>query len=197
MMSHVLQVKHFGVQMKMLLAVRAAGSAADATSSSAEDSQLKSCVTGACLSRFSLFITMRICNVCCRVSLSCSFFFCLMRAWGSAFVRDVLCVHRLPLLLTLLTTSSQALSTRSSTFSTSTYSSRLPLRARTATTTSPIRSPLATSSGARAAPSSAEKPAAAVPPVYRITVIMRTIQPLVPPFLGTRAPSRDFAYDRG
>jgi len=46
LMSHALQVKHFGVQMKMLLAVRAAGSAADASSTSAEDAQLKTCVQG-------------------------------------------------------------------------------------------------------------------------------------------------------
>lgn len=45
-MSHALQVKHFGVQMKMLLAVRAAGSASDASSSGTEDSQLKACVHG-------------------------------------------------------------------------------------------------------------------------------------------------------
>lgn len=49
MMSHALQVKHFGVQMKMLLAVRAAGSAADASASGAEDSQLKTCVQGTTL----------------------------------------------------------------------------------------------------------------------------------------------------
>jgi len=44
--STALQVKHFAVQLKMLLAVRAAGSATQQSNSSVEDNQLKTCVKG-------------------------------------------------------------------------------------------------------------------------------------------------------